>query len=447
MIKISIIIPLYNCEKYLAECLSSIQKQTFTDFEIICINDASKDSTLDILQNFQKRDDRIRVYSNEERMGAAISRNRGMRMANGEYLAFLDGDDIFDEEMLDLAYHTIERHKADVVMYDFMHVPSDSINNKLEKPHNQGYIDRYCRNTFTIREGEPYEFCRWTSGPWNKLYRRRFIEDNKIIFQDLPSCNDICFVCLALTLADRLIVVDDRRVMTYIRDHFEPTRISNNKDPMCAYNAYMKLGTELLKRNKFDDVFQHYYMRVLSGLFVALGKAKKEEEKKNFYNFLKNEGIRQLRSLSVSCYSQLNPYIRCKLEEFQKKDYESKWYLEEGNFWLESLLSYHATDITALFQTCTGENISVAIWGAGKNGEIFLKFCIEKHLHITAIIDKSAEKQGKVICGYEIVPPAKIWDEVQLIIVSAYGISDEVIKEVGERKIKVIDLNSFLKLV
>lgn len=183
MIKISVIMPLFNASKYLEECLQSISRQTFSDYELICVNDASDDSTSQIVQDFQKKDSRVRLLTNDRRSGAAYSRNRGMKKAEGKYIAFLDGDDIFDEEMLEKAYCTIERHKADIVMYDFMHVPSDSIYNKLEKQHNEEYIDRYCRHTFTIQDGGPYEFLKWSSGPWNKLYRKSFVEKIRLYFR------------------------------------------------------------------------------------------------------------------------------------------------------------------------------------------------------------------------------------------------------------------------
>lgn len=251
---------------------------------------------------------------------------------------------------------------------------------------------------------------------------------------------------MALMLSDRLIAIEDTRVMVYIRDHFESTRISNNRIPICAYKAYMKLGKELIKRDKFGQLFQHYYTRVLSGLLVALGKAKSEEEKRNFYVFLKNEGIAQLRLLDISCYSRVNPYIRCMLEAFQEQDYESQWYCRKDILGLESHLYYREADIARLFQNCTKKDISVGIWGAGKNGQIFLKFCMEHHFTVAAICDQSAEKQGSMLYEYEIISPAEILDKVQLILVSAFGISHEVIGQIGEREIEVIDLNSFLKM-
>lgn len=115
--KISIVMPLYNAETYLAECLDSILKQTFAEFELLCVNDGSRDATAEILQLYAARDSRISVFDNGERRGAAYSRNRGLAEATGEYLFFLDGDDVFDEEMLQSAYRKAVENRADIVAY------------------------------------------------------------------------------------------------------------------------------------------------------------------------------------------------------------------------------------------------------------------------------------------------------------------------------------------
>lgn len=104
---ISIIMPLYNAERFLEKTLQSIANQTYRDYELICIDDASSDLTAEIVKKAQLADKRIILLHNQERKGAAYSRNKAMRQARGDYLAFLDGDDIFDEKMLEKAYISI----------------------------------------------------------------------------------------------------------------------------------------------------------------------------------------------------------------------------------------------------------------------------------------------------------------------------------------------------
>ena len=113
--QISVIIPIYNCEKYIKECLSSLIKQTFKNFEIICINDGSNDDTLKILKKFEAKDERIIIF-NQNNSGPGIARNIGMKKSKGKYLILLDSDDIFKKTMLEELYIKIKENDSDVVI-------------------------------------------------------------------------------------------------------------------------------------------------------------------------------------------------------------------------------------------------------------------------------------------------------------------------------------------
>ena len=101
MALVSVIIPVYNLEKYLKQCLESVVSQTLKDIEILCVNDGSTDSSLEILEEYASRDTRIRII-NQENHGAGNARNTGLNIAAGEYLYFLDGDDYIENKTLEL---------------------------------------------------------------------------------------------------------------------------------------------------------------------------------------------------------------------------------------------------------------------------------------------------------------------------------------------------------
>ena len=115
MVAISIVIPVYNVEKYLRECLDSLINQTFNDFEVICVNDGSKDSSLEILNEYAQKDIRFKVIS-QENGGSGSARNNGLSRAQGKYVQFLDGDDYFEPEMLEKLYNLAEKHQADITV-------------------------------------------------------------------------------------------------------------------------------------------------------------------------------------------------------------------------------------------------------------------------------------------------------------------------------------------
>ena len=116
MPKISIIIPVYNADKYLEACLESIINQTMKDIEILCIDDGSTDNSPIILKKFANLDSRIKVLK-QNNLGAAVARNKGIKIASGEYLLFLDADDYFDLRLCDIAYSTIKSVDADVALF------------------------------------------------------------------------------------------------------------------------------------------------------------------------------------------------------------------------------------------------------------------------------------------------------------------------------------------
>ena len=116
-IVISVIIPLYNVEDYIHVCLNSVLKQTYQDFEVICIDDASTDSTAEILDYFVQKDSRIRILKNESNKGPGFSRNEALKEAKGKYIIFLDGDDWLSLNALETVVEKAEKDNLDFVMF------------------------------------------------------------------------------------------------------------------------------------------------------------------------------------------------------------------------------------------------------------------------------------------------------------------------------------------
>lgn len=116
MTKVSIIIPVYNAEKYLGKCLESLLSQTLQEMEIICVDDGSSDGSPEILKRFQERDGRVRILTQENQYAGA-ARNNGMKEAQGEYLLFLDADDFFENTLLEKVYNQGKKMEADIVLF------------------------------------------------------------------------------------------------------------------------------------------------------------------------------------------------------------------------------------------------------------------------------------------------------------------------------------------
>lgn len=326
MPNISIVMPLFNAEKYLAEALQSVLNQTYEDFELICIDDCSTDDTRRIVEKYREGDSRITILINEERLGAALSRNKGLQEAEGKYILFLDGDDIFEEELLEKACGAMERYQADVVLFEYLHVLSESIYTKkiIERPEN--FCKDYCKSTFSMRDYKPRDFLWWKASTCNRMLRRNFLEKNRLEFQNLQSQNDIYFAQMALFCAKRIICLDDRRVMVYARDHSEPQRISNRRNPMSAYYAMEKVCRELSKRGMLAEYAPYLYYRLPVHFIYALLIEENEQSKKDFYDFLKKEGICKCLEYGKEYWEQIDEYDKYLLESFQNNAYESRWF-------------------------------------------------------------------------------------------------------------------------
>lgn len=443
MIKISIILPLFNAEKYLEESLQSILAQTLQEFEIICINDDSKDKTGIILQKY--KDARLKILSNETHLGAAKSRNKGLMEAKGKYITFLDGDDIFDENMLLLAYLKAELYKTDIVEYSYKIISSDYIHNKTKNKHSKNYIERFCKNTFSISELTPSEFMICHSAPWNKLYRRKFILKEKIIFQDLSCCNDVFFVNMALFLAKKIIFLDENNIMVYVRNHNTPTRISYDRDPMNAYWADIGIAEELKKREKMELFFNQFYFRVLCHFIETLNMTKNEEKARDFYFFLQCEGIKKLRNFAGDKYLKLQNYVRDGLEKFEKQSFESQWFKNKGEYYF--FLEENIDRIKSLFCKWKRNNLKVGLWGAGKNGRAFLHFCKQNKLYVDTIVDIDENKWGESIYNFSpVCNPQNNLKKVQIILLTNSNFEEEIVSVIESKQlnIKVVNINTYL---
>lgn len=207
--KISIIMPTYNVERYIRHSISCIQKQTLQDIELILVDDGSTDSTIEIAKESAKGDSRI-VICKEEHHNAGHARNVGLAHARGEYLAILDSDDIFEADMLDLAYkQAVRAGYPDVVLL------------KADRylDHEKQFIDvPWMLNTkkfpsktlFSPEEIHPNIFRSMVGWTWDKLFKRSSIEKHSIRFQEQRAFNDLLFTFSAIILAETITVLDSK---------------------------------------------------------------------------------------------------------------------------------------------------------------------------------------------------------------------------------------------
>ena len=208
--KVSVIIPVYNVEQYLRECLDSVVHQTLKEIEIICVDDGSTDKSLDILKEYAAKDNRITILK-QQNLHAGVARNAGLAVAKGEYLSFLDSDDFFELNMLEETYKYSQGKNIDICIFG-----CSFYDNQTKLKSSPSWILREdClpqQEVFTPKEVADHLFQITNNWPWNKLFRHKYIAQNKLFFQSISHTNDTYFVCLALSLARRISVLKQKYV-------------------------------------------------------------------------------------------------------------------------------------------------------------------------------------------------------------------------------------------
>ena len=183
---VSVIIPIYNVEAYIEECLVSVLKQTLKDIEIICVNDGTPDNSMDIVKKYAENDDRI-VIVNKENGGLSSARNAGLKVATGEYVYFLDSDDYILENTLEKLCSVAKKNNLDSIFFD-----ADSFfeNEELQET-KKSYVEYYHRDNACIDVLPGGEFLRAMSegGNWRpsaclQMNRRDLLIDNNIWFKE-----------------------------------------------------------------------------------------------------------------------------------------------------------------------------------------------------------------------------------------------------------------------
>lgn len=146
---ISVIIPVYNVESYLFVCLNSVLGQSFKDFEIICIDDASPDSSLDILKFFAEKDSRIKILENETNMGPGYCRNKCLETANGKYISFIEGNDFLSPNAFEILIKKAENDNLDVLMFKNIVFYDNKNEFGMEPYYDMKFMNRFENQIFT----------------------------------------------------------------------------------------------------------------------------------------------------------------------------------------------------------------------------------------------------------------------------------------------------------
>ncbi len=278
--KVSVIVPVYNVEAYLRECLDSVVKQTLKDIEIICIDDGSTDSSLSILKEYAQKDSRISVLQ-QENLHAGVARNVGITVARGKYLSFLDADDFFELRMLEKCYDLIEKKGSEILFYQYW-----NYNDEIRKLEEVRGINKNLTNgesitlrTISIRK-ELMTLCN--PMPWNKLICHQFIKDAGIRFQSQSASNDVYFSLSTLACSQKITLLYKPYVY-YRYNRKDSLKNTRDKNPFDFYKAYEAVY-ETLRKKGIDEIYRETFLTSLvsTSLWTLAHTEKAHQEVKEF---------------------------------------------------------------------------------------------------------------------------------------------------------------------
>lgn len=437
-IKVSVIMPVYNGEKYLREALNSIKNQTLKEYELICVNDGSTDSTQEILEEYETQDAKIKIIQNHERVGAALSRNKALNVAEGEYLCFADADDLRSREMLEYAYNSAQKSGADVIIHGITRFKDEPFGKGIRENYLETFKEKYCRSTFNLSESAPLDDIQWPDNLGSKIFRKAFILQNKLQFQNLPCSNDVYFVMMSLYLAKKILCVN--KILTFQRDHQTPTRISYYRDPMCAVKAWEAIAKKLKQSGLWEQLTPHFVMRFLYSMDVALRRCDNKQHCQEVYAYIRGETLDRLAVKESGTYSQVNEYIKKWLRLMEREEKIQVWQASWN--YMEMCMEESPEVVNSLFT----ERKKTYIWGGGKYGRTIARYCRDHSLNILGIIDNNPILLGDKIEGIPVVWFDDIADNVDRIVVSSSWIYEQVYQQIRKRNsmVEIVDVIKFI---
>lgn len=330
--KISVIMPIYNARQHLDELIAAIKKQTFEDYEVICVDDDSTDDSLRILQEIADGDGRFTIL-HQEHAGAGAARNYGFSVAKGEYVIFLDSNQRFAPDLLEKLYQAAVINRADIVACNYSRV---SLSGK--ETRQSGIYTRWLPAdvvVFSYRDC-PDNIMRITSAVvWNKIYRRDFVQQHGLRFDELLTCNDVSFVAVSLATAERITYITDSLVRYRVP---RSSSIKNLDDVYAAISSTVDQThslphKDIIRNSLFKVVVENYIAALKKHIrdFTAPDAAKFYQTAHEAFNSGELSGLKPENLYNSELYREF-----CTV---QKHDYETMKQLA-GRRIIVSMTSY-----------------------------------------------------------------------------------------------------------
>ncbi len=371
MTKFSIIVPVYNVENYLEECLNSIISQTYRNIEIICIDDGATDNSGNILDKYALADNRISVF-HERNGGYGHAVNKGLEKATGEYIGIVESDDYIAPDMFHKFARDIEtfNNEVDVVKYSYTRLSKD------EKNHRKLFEECMCEKVISPKEY--MDLFRVQCSVWSAVYRKQFLTDNHIIFLETPgaSFQDMAFSFKVFCRAKNIVLSNDS--IYFYRTNNVESSVHSSQKALCvcdeireidAYISRLNVASSFVINARYIFMYQSYwwnYYRIYGGMRYVFWLEMVKEMKamvsdpyldNKYFTTKEWDRIQRILSDPEKYYNKENPYFKTFFNEEPLNEYTIKEHIYK-----EGLIQYF------------NANHRFMIYGAGVYGKKVLEF-------------------------------------------------------------------------
>lgn len=383
--KVSVIMPVYNAAGYLTESINDLLAQSYTDFEVICVNDGSTDNSETLIKDFCQKDSRIKLIS-QGNCGGGAARNKGYDQADGEYILFLDADDRFEKQLIEKAVLSMEQEKSDVLIF-----AADEFHYETKEKRPAPWL---LQSGYEEYDGNPFHYT--TTTVWNKLYRHDYLSENGIRHQDeRVTAFSMYFTFFALFCAGRISFMDE--VLVHYRSENPCSSMgrhdSSPLDTITVLKAIwdrVKSDEELLKRqeiylnfaikNIFERIgwfnvyesFAQVYAALHDDVFSCIGLTEDNDK------YIKDENLKRMKREIIE--HDLSEYLYLR-----EKKYKEHGVLSKTVYLLPDKIE----------KKLSGQNCSIVLYGGGMVGKSFFPQLQDMAtVNIVAWADARADDMG-----------------------------------------------------
>ncbi|MDR2616265.1 MAG: glycosyltransferase [Endomicrobium sp.] len=317
MPKVSVIVPIYNVEKYLPRCLDSLLNQTLKDIEIICVEDCSTDNSRSVLKEYGQRDSRLKILYNKFNSGLATTRNNGLKVAESGYIMFCDSDDYYDQSMCLKLYNTINNCNCEIAVCGINVIYEDKSGLPYKESDKKYYAIKYdglIKVTNKIVLNTDVSVC-------NKIFKREIIEENNITFPDGLLFEDACFYFCYMIFCKNIFFIKDK-FYNYVRqENGIMSELIEKKSIRAIEHLYIaeKIYDFLVIKNIFKNNKELFFEIFKSFFWFAFNHSQQRERiyvinecesflKKNELTFIKQE----MKYIVKEIYSKQNKFYPIK---------------------------------------------------------------------------------------------------------------------------------------